>query len=281
MASGVGVPVLLLATSPSSSLSSPSSSSSSRGSSVTSRYPRSASAAAKRTPRPREEPRRLFAENAEENASSLTRVPPPVAAGITRAICARGSPAHTNSHLPPTPPTLNAHSLPAPTQTFSSVFVAVPVGDFWDWAGRSSPAATRACTASAHRVASATQSPRDSRSVANQAANRASPANLSTSPPRRWISSMAVAKHAETTLRASSPVNPATLKWHIRSSPSDPGEDDPDDRGDRDLRARSSPTSTGLPSKDRSNDDDDDDDVTPDVDAATASAYLAEAGPST
>ena len=69
---------------------------------------------------------------------------------------------------------------------------------------------------------------------------------------------MAEAKHAETTLRASSPVNPATLMWHIRSSsPSDPGEDDPDERGDRDLRARSSPTSTGLPSKDRSTDDDD------------------------
>ena len=56
-----------------------------------------------------EEPRGLFAENAK-NASSLTSVPHPVAAGITRAICARGSPAHTNSHLPPTPPTLNAHS---------------------------------------------------------------------------------------------------------------------------------------------------------------------------
>ena len=139
MASGVGVLVVLLASSPSSSSSSsryapfstcgrspdrtPSSSSSSCEP-TTSRYPRSVSAAAKRTP--------LFgaasdAKKNAKNASSLTRVPPPVAAGITRAICAMGSPAHTNSHLPPTPPTLNAHSLPAPTQTFSSVFgVVVP-----------------------------------------------------------------------------------------------------------------------------------------------------------
>ena len=67
---------------------------------------------------------------------------------------------------------------------------------------------------------------------------------------------MAEAKHAETTFRASSPVSPATLMWHIRSSPSAPGEDDPDDRGDDELRARSSPASTS-PSNDRSNDDDD------------------------
>ena len=77
---------------------------------------------------------------------------------------------------------------------------------------------------------------------------------MSTSPPRRWISSMTAAKHAETTFRASRRSAPRRSCNEIVAL--GPGGGRPDDRGDHDLRAGSSPTSTS-PSKDRSNDDDD------------------------
>ena len=174
-----------------------------------------------------------------------------MASGMSFAICASGSPAHMNSHLPPTPPTLNACSSPAPTHTFSRTDDELSVFE-------SPTLETVACIAEAHRAACATHVPRETSSDAVHAANSASPANLSTSPPRSCISRMAFVKHAVTTLRASSPVSPATPRH--RSDP-DASLDLRPSRSSPRSAASTSASISGSPPSSHSNDDDDENDA--------------------